>query len=107
MKKLTRREFTAAGILAALGATTAFVSRCNRPTNVYGPPPDFEPEENEVETVYGPPEDFDPAENQLVDVYGPPADTAQDDGSGGQASSDAYTPSANEIAGVYGPPSDN
>ncbi|MBP3892601.1 MAG: hypothetical protein J6D34_00995 [Atopobiaceae bacterium] len=96
MKKLTRREFTAAGIIAALGATTAFVSSCNRPTSVYGPPPDYEPEyepeENEIETVYGPPEDYDPAENELVDVYGPPED---------------YDPTDNELVGVYGPPADN
>ncbi len=94
---LTRRAFTAAGILAAMGAAAAFVSSCNRPVCVYGPPPDYDPDENELETVYGPPEDyepddseesgstssesttFDPAENELVDVYGPPEDVDPDD----------------------------
>ncbi len=94
---MTRRAFTAAGILAAMGAAAAFVSSCNRPVCVYGPPPDYDPDENELETVYGPPEDyepddseesgstssesttFDPAENELVDVYGPPEDVDPDD----------------------------
>ena len=98
MKKLTRRQFTAAGILAALGAAAAFIPSCNTPVDLYGPPPDdYDPDENELETVYGPPEDyepddsqesgstssesttFDPAENELVDVYGPPEDVDPDD----------------------------
>ena len=97
MKKLTRRQFTAAGILAALGAAAAFIPSCNTPVGMYGPPPDYDPDENELETVYGPPEDyepddseesgstssesttFDPAENELVDVYGPPEDVDPDD----------------------------
>ena len=77
MKKLTRRGFTAAGILAALGAgITALpgcrLIRCNVPETVYGPPEWFEPSNNEVVDVYGPPEDFEPDENEAVAVYGPP-----------------------------------
>lgn len=93
MKKLTRRQFTAAGILAALGAAAAFAPSCNSPACVYGPPPDdYEPDDNVVETVYGPPEDYDPADNELADVYGPPED---------------YESSDNELVGVYGPPEDD
>lgn len=73
MKKLTRRQFTAAGIIAALGVTTSFIPGCNEPTAVYGPPP-INPSDNEVVDVYGPPEDFDPEENEPVAVYGPPED---------------------------------
>jgi len=93
MKKLTRRQFTAAGILAALGAAAAFIPSCNTPTCVYGPPPeDYEPDENVVETVYGPPEDlgYDPVENEPEDVYGPPSD---------------FDPDDNIPEAVYGPPS--
>lgn len=94
MKKLTRRGFTAAGILAALGAASlpgCDVAGCSGP---------FEPSDNEVETVYGPPEYFglegeseddpyDPSENELEDVYGPPED---------------FEPEENESESVYGPP---
>lgn len=75
MKRLTRREFTAAGIIAALGVA-ATAGGCG-----------FEPKRNEVEAVYGPPpeytasEAFDPEENEPVDVYGPPPDDEpQDEG---------------------------
>lgn len=74
MKKLTRREFTAAGIIAALGLTTSFIPGCNEPASVYGPPPEYDPENNEVVDVYGPPEDFDPEDNEPTTVYGPPED---------------------------------
>ena len=93
MKKLTRRSFTAAGIIAALGVGSVFAASSNLVGCVYGPPQEqqedpenkeYKPEENEPESVYGPPEDlgwelddpgadnYDPAENELVDVYGPP-----------------------------------
>ena len=105
MKKLTRREFTAAGIIAAMSATTAFVSGCNRSTSVYGPPEDYDPEENEVETLYGPPDDYEPTDNELVDVYGPPADEFFDEDTElSDRASDRYDPDDNEIAPVYGPP---
>lgn len=96
MKKLTRRGFTAAGILSALAAgITALpgcnLTSCNEPETVYGPPSWFDPSANEVEDVYGPPDvdpsewdnpdawdKYDPNDNELVDVYGPPAD--EDDG---------------------------
>ena len=42
MKKLTRRQFTAAGILAAMSLASASVKSCNP----------FAPDENEVEAVY-------------------------------------------------------
>ncbi len=89
MKRLTRRGFTAAGILAALGAGITVlpgcdVSGCSNPFDpsdneiegVYGPPPDeddsYQPEDNVEPPVYGPPEDFEPDENELAGVYGPP-----------------------------------
>ena len=95
MKAYTRRGFTAAGVLAALGLTGCFNPAENRPEVVYGPPGYFEqsssstasssetssdasgksngydPSLNEIEDVYGPPDDFDPSANQLEDVYGP------------------------------------
>ena len=90
MKKLTRRQFTAAGILAAFGAAALFTPSCNSPTCVYGPPPDdYDPDDNVVETVYGPPEDYEPSDNELVDVYGPPED---------------YEADINMTACLYGPP---
>ena len=83
MKKLTRRQFTAAGILAAMGAAAAFIPSCNNPASVYGPPPDdYDPDDNVVETVYGPPDDYDPDNNEIVDVYGPPDDFDPDNYSG-------------------------
>lgn len=96
MKNLTRRQFTAAGILAAMSLTGASLKSCNP----------FAPDENEIEAVYGPPEDYDPSENELVDVYGPPEDfeqTSEPNDSDEQVSED-YEPSDNELAGVYGPP---
>ena len=94
MKKLTRRSFTAAGILAALGVGGVFVSSSNLIGCVYGPPPEeYDPDLNEIEDVYGPPPmdededvddesvedgeddgDYDPEENIPVAVYGPPED---------------------------------
>ena len=92
MKKLTRRSFTAAGILSALGLGVFSVSG-NLIGCVYGPPPEeYDPDQNEIEDVYGPPpvddedddddagevdendddEDYDPEENIPVAVYGPP-----------------------------------
>ena len=85
MKKLTRRSFTAAGILAALGLTGAGLKGCNpfKPSDyevvdVYGPPEDFEeydPGGDANETVYGPPDwydEFDSSDNMVPAVYGPP-----------------------------------
>ncbi len=106
MKMLTRRGFTAAGILAALSAGTALL-----PGGCSGP---FDPSSNEIECVYGPPpedvdaeetandsddtpsETFDPSENELADVYGPPLDEE----------TDPYEPDENMMACVYGPPPD-
>lgn len=113
MKKLTRRGFTAAGILAALGAGITVLPGCD----VAGCSGPFEPSDNEIEGVYGPPEDFgldpegdyDPAENELVDVYGPP----EDFGLGGEGNeeldpsvSDDFDPAENLAPAVYGPPED-
>ena len=96
MKKMKKKLVL--GTAAALAAAS-FSACINRPTAVYGPPPDvpssnvssedsstvssedsstvsssFEPEENIAETVYGPPEWFEPSENIPEDVYGPPSD---------------------------------
>ena len=89
MKKLTRRGFTAAGILAALGAGITSLPgcrllSCNVPETVYGPPSWFDPSNNEVEDVYGPP-DVDPSEWD-------------------SPSEDVYEPDENEAVAVYGPP---
>ena len=95
MKKLTRRSFTAAGILSAMGVAASFVPSCNEAEGVYGPPPEYyEATNNEPVTVYGPPEDFDPSGNELVDVYGPPV----------AFESHTFDSANNELAGVYGPP---
>ena len=83
MKKLTRRSFTAAGILAALGLSgckEGFDPFNNRPASVYGPPPE-EPDPS-----------YDPANNIPVDVYGPPVEDYNN-----------YEPSRNEQACVYDP----
>ena len=94
MKKLTRRGFTAAGILAALSAGMTILPGCELEScgvqpSLYGPPPGYDPKKNELEDVYGPPEDFKTSENELVDVYGPPED---------------FEPDENEAVAVYGPP---
>ena len=108
MKKLTRRGFTAAGILAALGAGVTVLPGCD----VAGCSGPFEPGDNEIEAVYGPPEvfdqepvgDYDPSENELEDVYGPPGDfEAELDELDEEDDLDV---SANELVGVYGPPED-
>lgn len=115
MKKLTRRGFTAAGILAVMSVAGASLKRCNP----------FEPSDNEIEAVYGPPEvlgwggpdddggqgddndpetepdpadNFDPANNELVDVYGPPEYFGEVD------EEEDYDPTDNMVEGVYGPP---
>ena len=87
MKPFTRRSFTAAGILAALGLTSCkgdFNPSINSPAAVYGPPPEYDPKVNELDDVYGPPpedtddadeqtdSDFEPARNVPAPVYGPP-----------------------------------
>ena len=113
MKKLTRRGFTAAGILAALGAgITALpgcqLIRCNVPETVYGPPSWFEPSNNQEVDVYGPP-DVDPSEwdspeddeyeveeNEPAALYGPPPEDEYED----------YNTDDNMAVGVYGPPED-
>ena len=90
MKKMTRRDFTAAGILTALGVGLSGAKGCsydpslNEEADVYGPPPDetdYDPSRNEVECVYGPPPDetdYNPSLNELEDVYGPPEDPGVD-----------------------------
>lgn len=88
MKKLTRRQFTAAGILAAMSLTSASIKSCNP----------FAPDENEVETVYGPPEDYEPEENELVDVYGPPPEDVE------EAEELTYNETINVNPALYGPP---
>ena len=75
MKKLTRRGFTAAGIVAAIGMAGVFSACRNRPEAVYGPPEGFDPKNNEIEDVYGPPpneDDYEPSNNEPEAVYGPP-----------------------------------
>ena len=100
MKRLTRREFTAAEILAALSAGISVSPGCGA-----GGPAEFDPSENEEVDVYGPPpEDVDddgfrPDRNEMALVYGPPPDDV--------GPSDAYAPHLNEHVVVYGPPDFN
>lgn len=116
MRKLTRRGFTAAGIIAALSAGLTNLTGCDfdligcSAGNLYGPPPDLEPEENEIETVYGPPEwfegdevdesdgddtegSYDVEDNLIVGVYGPPEDYEDQE----------YDPEDNMLVVMYGP----
>ena len=111
MKPLTRRSFTAAGILAALGLTGCFKPSKNEVIDVYGPPDDpnngnedpnsYDPSKNDEDLVYGPPSDYDPSKNDIEEVYGPPYagedDPDEDDG-------DEYDPTKNVEPPVYGPP---
>ena len=101
MRRLTRRSFTAAGIIfAASLATGCFDADDNVPETVYGPPADdqtepvaYDPSKNETQVVYGPPpDDFDARENALDVVYGPP--------------SDGFDAWENVAVDVYGPPSE-
>lgn len=98
MKKLTRRSFTAAGILAALGMTGAGLKACDPLGQEIDEPEGFDPSANEIEGVYGPPDDFDPSQNEPEAIYGPPEAFGLDE--------DGYDPSANELVDVYGPPAD-
>ena len=76
MKRLTRREFTAAGIIATLSAGISALPGCGAPEA----PSEFDPNENEEAAVYAPPPDdvvddgFESRENLIPDVYGPPPD---------------------------------
>lgn len=94
MKKLTRRQFTAAGILAAMSLASASVKSCNP----------FAPDENEVEAVYGPPEDYEPEENELVDVYGPPPEDVEDGEETEEVDELTYNETINVNPALYGPP---
>ena len=122
MKKLTRRSFTAAGILAALGVS-----------GLVGCAPDFNPSRNEVECVYGPPEYFSSGSNSATGGSGSSDDGAASDSGSGNASSDfassgsvnpgnasmsstgsndasktaSFDPADNENEDVYGPPPDD
>lgn len=106
MKRLTRRDFTAAGILAALGAGT-FLPSCdvkgcsadpdpsdNQNVDVYGPPP-VEPSEWEQED-----DAYDPGSNSAAMLYGPPFVDPSEWGRKGFG----YDLSRNELVDVYGPP---
>ncbi len=88
MKKRKLNRITASGILAGtVMASSAFLPGCNRPTSVYGPPPEYDPNQNVPDEVYGPPEieeepekeEYDPAENFTEGVYGPPEHFEEED----------------------------
>ena len=111
MKKLTRRSFTAAGILAALGVS-----------GLVGCAPDFNPSRNEVECVYGPPEYFSSGSSSATggsSSSGSGSDSGSSDSAnsgnasmGSTSSSDAggtasFDPADNENEDVYGPPPDD
>ena len=106
MKKLTRRGFTAAGIIAALSSSLTKLVGCD--FDLAGcSKTDIFPSDNEVVDVYGPPnvdpsdwddpdtwDDYDPDDNELIDVYGPPAGEEDDD----------YDEEDNVAITLYGPP---
>ena len=106
MKKLTRRGFTAAGIIAALSAGLTNLAGCDFDLmgcsrgNLYGPPPELEPEDNEIETVYGPPEWFEDGE---VEDDGIDDVDEDDDGDEDSDYDPDYDPEDNEIQLMYGP----
>ena len=118
MKKLTRRGFTAAGILAALGAGLTSLAGCDfdlvgcTPATLYGPPPDYDPDDNEIVDVYGPP-DVDPSDWDDPSTWDDPKrddgvdgdDDDDDDGDDGD--DDDYDPASNIEPPVYGPPADD
>ena len=106
MKKLTRRGFTAAGIVAAIGMAGVFSACRNRPEAVYGPPEGFDPKNNEIEDVYGPPGDFEPDNNEIEGVYGPPEDLGLEPVDPEKSDGDNFDPGENELEDVYGPPED-
>ena len=98
MKKLTRRGFTAAGIIAALSAGLSSLTGCDldlvscSPASLYGPPPeDIDPSNNEVVDVYGPP-DVDPSDWDDPDTWDDPE------------SDDGYDEEDNIAITLYGPP---
>lgn len=117
MKKLTRRSFTAAGIIAALSAGLTSLAGCDLDlagcsmgdvSALYGPPPEIDPSDNEIVDVYGPPDvdpsdwddpstwdNYDPEDNDLIEVYGPPAGVDDDDD---------YDADDNIAVTLYGPP---
>lgn len=112
MKKLTRRSFTAAGILAALGVGGVFAASSNLVGCVYGPPPESpEPDEtepDETEPDETEPDGYEPDENEAVGVYGPPeyfGISPEGDGEkDSESDDDEFDPADNELVDVYGPP---
>lgn len=69
MKKRKTNRITAAGIIAGtVMASAVFLPGCNRPTAVYGPPPEYDPEDNVNGDVYGPPEIFEEVETEDGEV---------------------------------------
>ena len=109
MKKLTRRGFTAAGILAALSAGLTVLPGCE-PGGC-----SFNPSDNEVEDVYGPPPEPDDdgdnpddgygvEDNVPVTVYGPPESFGDGDASDGTPiDGEDFSAEENMMQLMYGP----
>ena len=103
MKKLTRGDFTAAGIIdRLLGLSTDSEENDSDVSDNGGDEvadasdpvvDDIDSNDNVPETVYGPPEWFDPVENEVQDDYGPPPEEV------------FYRPEGNIPKLLYGPPS--
>ncbi len=97
---------TAAGIIAgAMIASSGFLNGCGD----NAPPPDdpYSSEDNQLEDVYGPPVEFDEEENIPETVYGPPEDFYQKAESVTPAVTEApeeFPEEENIIETVYGPP---
>ncbi len=75
MKKPTRKQITAAGIIAALSASMPCLTSCNNQANVPDSPGSYDPSQNEPVDVYGPPgrgDGFNEEMNEPISLYGPP-----------------------------------
>ena len=111
MKKLTRRGFTAAGIIAAVGAGLSSLTGCDldlvgcTPAALYGPPPEYDPDNNEIVDVYGPP-DVDPSNWDDPSTWDDPEGDGGDDtdGDDGDDGDDGYDADDNIAITLYGPP---
>lgn len=102
--KITKRKKLLIGLAAGTLFSVGGFSSCRGPETVYGPPTDFEMDDNQNEDVYGPPvEDLDLEDNVPEAVYGPPSYFGEEDE---EEETPTPTVSANEADDVYGPPVD-
>ena len=111
MKKLTRRDFTAAGIIDRISGWFTNLTGRDSDDAEYSeveipeqsdPIPDLDTFDNVPVPVYGPPEWFRSSNNEVEDVYGPPPGpfpNAQNDADG-----EGFDAGGNIPDLLYGPP---